>query len=1093
MRNPSHNSPPKTYLPLLSGNISLNRIPNPQLPYNKRQRVSNPSVSFNENFLSSYGQENPNKSINKYLSSINGSFSPEFPKTVNKVSLVKPPNLFQQNSDKYATDDSYFEGFLVNASEMELNRAVELTIGTALKSNNVIFWQDIPSLHLLYSSKVNKTVTHSSGIVGYTFFSRELTKIQAGVVHPSYEEETDSIIAPAGAVHLLLFPMWDSHGNACGVVEVVREASSPPFNDDDIQFVEFFIRKYKLISKWLSKECFPHDYIVDILQIMEIEQFLLVLQRCLSHIFGSKRAEIWEYDIRSSALYRYHKEKLEINVDDSGIVWEALSKDIPLNCSINKLESSYSESVDGPDEEPIIVIPYEDKKMKTKYAIVLRGRKNLPVFTKDDESKLASIVPYIILSLQNNKKSSETSLQQGSYKDKKLTEGLSSSMDDFIDGKDQNTIISSMMEKLHSIINADRCYLFVHNKQKEVLSTIFEIGVKKTLTISIDHGIVGKTFRGSKVYNITNAYEEIDFDATFDHDTNYITNSLVSVPILNNRKETIAVLQFLNKKDGKPFSNSDLVIIKIFSTFCGLIMENNVMFKDFSESSKTISSILHISSQLTTNQSPKTILTDLLAHAKNVINTDRGTLFLVDNVLSLLVSYIVDGGQLPQTITMSNGIAASAATKKASVFVNDAYHDPRFNKIIDFHSGYKTESLLAVPIFSSEGLVIGVIELINKKSTPFTQKDATVLQCIANIAGQFLEIRDLKNVLQHGRSILEISNWIGELERGSYSTPTKLMISMNKHPDLNNNNFFAVEWNGIGLFKVVYHIFNSFDFLEFFKISNSRFFTFLFRMREEYKDSPYHNWIHAIDVLQHVFFQIKQTSLDNTLSKLELLALFIAALVHDAGHDGLSNQYHRTNQTPYGILFKNLSVSETKHCTVAIRILLQDDSNIFNNIDTENSKKLWNWIIQMVLSTDMLLHDSFMIEYNAIVDEGSLNLSSELHRLMTMQLILKVANASNAGRPFHIAERWASLLYEEFWRQGDMEVAQNMPLSQPFNGRKETKIAEEQVSFINGICLPMFKTIIRVFPELESNLDVLKGNLEKWKERKDNVNTDYNQ
>ena len=47
--------------------------------------------------------------------------------------------------------------------------------------------------------------------------------------------------------------------------------------------------------------------------------------------------------------------------------------------------------------------------------------------------------------------------------------------------------------------------------------------------------------------------------------------------------------------------------------------------------------------------------------------------------------------------------------------VNKAYEDERFNPAIDEQTGYKTKSILCMPILI-RGTVIGVIQMINKKS-----------------------------------------------------------------------------------------------------------------------------------------------------------------------------------------------------------------------------------------------------------------------------------------------------------------------------------------------------------------------------------------
>lgn len=60
------------------------------------------------------------------------------------------------------------------------------------------------------------------------------------------------------------------------------------------------------------------------------------------------------------------------------------------------------------------------------------------------------------------------------------------------------------------------------------------------------------------------------------------------------------------------------------------------------------------------------------------------------------------------------GIAGAVAQTKEIINIKEAYQDPRFNCEIDLKTGYKTNSILSMPICNYEGDVIGVAQIINK-------------------------------------------------------------------------------------------------------------------------------------------------------------------------------------------------------------------------------------------------------------------------------------------------------------------------------------------------------------------------------------------
>jgi hypothetical protein len=99
-----------------------------------------------------------------------------------------------------------------------------------------------------------------------------------------------------------------------------------------------------------------------------------------------------------------------------------------------------------------------------------------------------------------------------------------------------------------------------------------------------------------------------------------------------------------------------------------------------------------------------------------------------------------------------------------------------------------------------------------------------------------------------------------------------------------------------------------------------------------------------------------------------------------------------------------------------------------------------------------------------------------------MTMLMKVSDISNVSRPFEIADKWSDVLCEEFWRQGDMELAQGLPISSSLNERGTGNKPKGQIGFYNFVCIPLYQAVARIFPELEVNLDAVKSNLERWKE-----------
>jgi hypothetical protein len=206
--------------------------------------------------------------------------------------------------------------------------------------------------------------------------------------------------------------------------------------------------------------------------------------------------------------------------------------------------------------------------------------------------------------------------------------------------------------------------------------------------------------------------------------------------------------------------------------------------------------------------------------------------------------------------------------------------------------------------------------------------------------------------------------------------------------------------------------------------------------------------------------------------------LLTAAICHDTNHEGFNNIFNVKAETPYGILFKDLSVMEMHHITESIPIITD---HLFRGLTSDGAKRMWNLFISLILATDMVRHFELVKEAQTLLDNGLFDMTNAKHRVMAMKLILKVADISNVSRPFEIADKWCDILCAEFFRQGDLEIEQGIGLTSPLNDREHVDKPKSQIGFYNFICLPLYQVVARIFPKLYVNYDSVQRNLEIWK------------
>lgn len=258
-----------------------------------------------------------------------------------------------------------------------------------------------------------------------------------------------------------------------------------------------------------------------------------------------------------------------------------------------------------------------------------------------------------------------------------------------------------------------------------------------------------------------------------------------------------------------------------------------------------------------------------------------------------------------------------------------------------------------------------------------------------------------------------------------------------------------------------YDLLSRYGLIQKFKITPTVLDQFLVKLEEGYCKyrNPYHNNLHAADVAQTIHYMLYQTGLMHYLSDLEILAVLVAALIHDYEHTGTTNSFHVKTNSEFALLYNDRAVLENHHASSAFRMLKEDKYNIFSNLSREDYHELRTLIIDMVISTDMSLHNHQLIAMKKLVALSATETFSRKAtidlKLKTLSYILHCCDISHPAKEWSIHHRWTMLLIEEFFRQGDLERKLGLDIS-PLCDRNTTVIPRSQIVFVEVIVEPSF-------------------------------------
>lgn len=992
------------------------------------------------------------------------------PKSENNEPVNNSPNL-PFDADKLCDD------FISKAATLPLYAAVEQFLREKFNASNSIYWQEIPNAQILYSPSMKLKNEHSTGIVSACYFQRQTLRVSNNSSHPSFSSQIDGKVASLNS-SLLLFPLYDWRNTLCAIAEVVTENSE--FSPDDEIFANWFANKFKMLSKWFKQSFVNDSSIHEIMELHNKENFVKIITQKMCDTFDCRDFEIWTLDKKEERLTKF---SLLIEATESGIAGESLYHEQTINAISNRLNPSYNPKIDGDTEESVLAIPVTDKQGNLIHSLVLRGSKH-DLFSKDDEDSLKQLAPFLLLAYANSQDFSNVNVDvEASRNEQDSLAGLLDVVELLSSQLDLDKLIDLILEKGRTLTNSDRCSLFLVDENRQNLASFYQTGLTSPIVIPINRGIVGKTLNEKKVFNIQDAYQCIYFDSATDQKTGYYTKSLLSVPIYSTKGEVIGVTQMVNKKGQESiFSGWDGKIIQIFNIFVGIALDNAKLFKESNSSNLYLHSFLDTALSFTQTSDLKNILDHILKNARETVDAERGTVFLCDKDGKTLNPFLADGTNIPTKIETDIGLAAESLKTKKGIIENDVYSSPNFNKAIDEQTGFKTQSIIASPIIMSNGEVIGIVEMLNSKKGGFTNKDLDTVNAFSTFACIALQNDRLKEMSTYGGIDVEVSKYIDESEKSSYVVPKKLVLTDEEKEKVLSINCFSLDFQGIGHVKELFYFFTYYDLLKEFQITDERFFRFIYKIRETYTSTSYHNWSHACDVTQYICYQITTAKADQILTKEELFVMLTAGICHDANHRGLNNVYNVKAETPLGILFKDQSVMEMHHITMSIPILSAPDVNFFGFFDDNEVKRIWTLFIRLILATDMAHHFELVKKAQGLIDNKEWDWKNSDHRILSMQIIIKVADISNVSRPFQFADKWCDILNEEFFHQGDLEKSSGIGLTSPLNDREHPDKPKSQIGFYNFICLPLYTVAGHMFPELMVNADSVRSNLEHWKE-----------
>ncbi|CAF1674616.1 unnamed protein product [Rotaria magnacalcarata] len=507
------------------------------------------------------------------------------------------------------------------------------------------------------------------------------------------------------------------------------------------------------------------------------------------------------------------------------------------------------------------------------------------------------------------------------------------------------------------------------------------------------------------------------------------------------------------------------------------------------------------------------VMLKIMSYAKKLVNADRASLFIVDSRTKELYARIFDIGREEHDILdsslvsdknglikkhssdesacirfpMDKGIAGYVATTGKTLNIVDAYSDERFNRDIDQRTGYKTKTLLCMPIMI-QGHVIGVVQMVNKRNGHFTKSDEESFETFAVYCGLALHHASLYDRIRRSEQkckvALEVLSYHASCTDEEYER-YKISTLPSYIPNLKQFEFSP--WSVANDMKPIYVLYMFRDLAASDSSNLNRFdmeclIRFTLTVRKNYRNVPYHNWSHAFSVAHAIYTVIKETQHNFTAN--QCIALFVACLCHDLDHRGKTNDYMIKSSSTLASIYTT-STMERHHFNQTVTILQTESLNIFKHFSPKEYRQMLDEIRHCILATDLVLFFENRPKLERIVESSQFDWNNKDHMQLMMGLSMTAADLCSSFKQWEVQRSNVSIIMEEFFQQGDDEKRRGIHPQSLMDRSLAHELPKNQVNFISFICLPCYSLIVRVLPETMPMLAGARSNLQRWQELAD--------
>ncbi len=355
---------------------------------------------------------------------------------------------------------------------------------------------------------------------------------------------------------------------------------------------------------------------------------------------------------------------------------------------------------------------------------------------------------------------------------------------------DPDVLLELIYAQTSKLIDTTNFYIIMHNADARGLSYAFflendeRIEQNEGRMWADDEGLAAEVVRTGRPIRTDNYNAEVVRRGVKPGQARHY--GWMGVP-LNAGGATLGAMVVGSFSQGVAFTDDQFKVFWAIADQAATALDKARLFTETETRARQLATLNEISKELSSTLDLENLLGRIMRAAVDIIGTEAGTLFLIDENTSEIVFRVVEGGAqdlVGTRLPSGTGIVGQAAETGAPVIVNDVLKDKRWFSAVDRETEFQTQALLAVPM-RIQDRSIGVLEVINRRDHgPFDDEDSSLLATFAAQAAVAIE-----NARLYEATDAELSARVDELQNLQ-----RIDRELNRTLELNRVIRITLEW-----------------------------------------------------------------------------------------------------------------------------------------------------------------------------------------------------------------------------------------------------------------------------------------------------------